>query len=210
MKICRDCGQVLPLDDFSPSKKNRDGRASYCRSCFRVRGRRYREARAEAAGKPMRERLDLPDGHARCPSCERVKPLPDFGRRTGARSGRVSYCKPCYVKKIEDSRQRLHGSTRNYHLKHRYGITVEDYERMLAEQGGVCALCRERPAEHVDHDHLTGRVRGLLCFCCNQGLGNFRDRADVMRLAIAYLQENTWQKEREEPGVYRLHPPQAS
>lgn len=55
---------------------------------------------------------------------------------------------------------------------------------------------------------MTGRVRGLLCFCCNQGLGNFRDRADVLRLAVDYLQTSTWQKERLEPGVYRLRPPQ--
>lgn len=158
----------------------------------------------------MKARLDISEGHARCPACQKIKPLTDFGRRTGSRSGRASYCKPCYVRKIDDNRNRLHGSTRNYHLKHRYGITAADYDRMLAEQGGLCALCQERPAEHVDHDHLTGRVRGLLCFCCNQGLGNFRDRADVLQLAIGHLQATTWQKERLEPGVYALHPPRAS
>jgi hypothetical protein len=100
------------------------------------------------------------------------------------------------------------GSTRDDHLEHRYGITVEDDERMLAEQRGLCALCQERAAEHVDHDHLTGRVRGL-CFRCNQGLGKFRDRADVLRLAVAYLQATTWQQERLEAGVYALHPPKA-
>ncbi len=136
-----------------------------------------------------------------------VKPLTDFGRRTGGRRGRAGYCRPCYVKKIDENRDRLHGGTRNYHLKHRYGITVEDPDRMFAEQGGLCALCQERPAQHVDHDHLGGRVRGLLCFCCNQGLGNFRDRADVLRLAIDYLHGTPWQKERLEAGVYRLHPP---
>ena len=81
---------------------------------------------------------------------------------------------------------------------------------MLAEQGGLCALCRERPAEHVDHDHLTGRVRGLLCFCCDQGLGDFRDLADVLRLAVEYVRATTWPKAREEPGVHRLQPLQAS
>lgn len=58
---------------------------------------------------------------------------------------------------------------------------------MLAEQGGLCAICREAPAEHVDHDHATGRVRGLLCFNCNGALGQFRDRRDLMVRAIAYL-----------------------
>ena len=73
----------------------------------------------------------------------------------------------------------------------------------------MCALCQERPAQHVDHDHLTERVRGLLCSCCNQGLGYLRDRADVLRAAIGYLQTTTWQKRRIEPGVYALDPPTA-
>jgi len=58
---------------------------------------------------------------------------------------------------------------------------------MFAEQDGLCAICREAKAEHVDHDHNTGRVRGLLCFNCNGALGQFRDRDDLMLRAIAYL-----------------------
>jgi hypothetical protein len=62
-------------------------------------------------------------------------------------------------------------------------------------------------AEHVDQDHLTGKVRGMLCFCCDQGLGNFRDRADVLRLAIGYLQTHSWQERRISAGVYVLKAP---
>jgi Recombination endonuclease VII len=58
---------------------------------------------------------------------------------------------------------------------------------MLAAQSGLCAICREAPAEHVDHDHATNRVRGLLCFNCNGALGQFRDRTDLMLRAVAYL-----------------------
>lgn len=58
----------------------------------------------------------------------------------------------------------LHGSTRNYHLKRRYGITEDDRERMLAQQGGLCAICRAVPGAFVDHSHLTGEVGGILCF----------------------------------------------
>ena len=83
-----------------------------------------------------------------------------------------------------------------------YGVAA-----MLEAQGGLCALCRERPAQHVDHDHLTGKVRAMLCFCCNQALGNLRDRADIARAAAAYLEIHSWQKRRLEAGVYAVIPP---
>jgi hypothetical protein len=109
--------------------------------------------------------------------------------------------------RIDASRVAIHGSSRNYHLKHRYGLTEAEVDAMIAAQDGLCALCRERPAEHVDHCHLTGEVRGVLCSCCNQGLGNFRDRADTLRQAIDYLETTTWQKTRVCTGVYRLTSP---
>lgn len=61
---------------------------------------------------------------------------------------------------------------------------------MIADHEGLCAICREAPAEHVDHDHETGRVRGLPCFDCNGALGQFRDRRDLMLAAIGYLDAN--------------------
>jgi hypothetical protein len=58
---------------------------------------------------------------------------------------------------------------------------------MFDEQGGLCAICREGKAAHVDHDHATGVVRGLLCFNCNGGLGNFKDQPERLHAAIGYL-----------------------
>src|SRR3990167_8748410 len=70
----------------------------------------------------------------------------------------------------------------DYHLKRRYGLTVEDYKRILAAQGGHCALCSMRPSETkkrfcVDHCHQTGMIRGILCKFCNSKLGWFENRA---------------------------------
>ena len=161
--------QELPLSEFSPSKENRDGRTSYCRSCFRVRDAGYRAARAAAQGKIVRPRPVLPDGRARCPSCKTVKPIDECGTRSGGRTGRVSYCYPCFNRIKEESRQRVHGGSRNYHLQRRYGITAADADAMAEAQGGLCAICRERPAEHVDHDHLTGKVRGMPHCCATRG-----------------------------------------
>ena len=70
-----------------------------------------------------------------------------------------------------------------------YGISREQYEGLLAKQGGVCGICRKPPQEPlcVDHSHATGRVRGLLCRKCNTGLGSYDDDASVMAAGIAYL-----------------------
>ncbi|UOY02503.1 endonuclease VII domain-containing protein [Blastococcus sp. PRF04-17] len=59
---------------------------------------------------------------------------------------------------------------------------------MLEAQGGLCAICRAAPAVHVDHDHVTGAVRALLCFNCNGGLGQFKDDPAVLRAAADYVQ----------------------
>jgi hypothetical protein len=82
-------------------------------------------------------------------------------------------------------------ANRKSHLKRKYGLTLEQYDAMLAAQGGVCAICHEaRPVErtlHVDHDHTTGAIRGLLCFTCNNALGDFRESRELFEAAAAYL-----------------------
>lgn len=77
-----------------------------------------------------------------------------------------------------------------------YGITQEEYEELKAQQGDVCAICGQPEVRvHkgikvdlcVDHDHETGKVRGLLCARCNHGLGNFKDSPENLSNAIDYL-----------------------
>ena len=83
----------------------------------------------------------------------------------------------------------------------RYGMSTEDYDALLARQGGVCAICRQKSDRRlaIDHCHVTNRVRGLLCHKCNVGLGNFGDDTDRMRMAIEYL-ENSRRVEASAPG----------
>jgi hypothetical protein len=152
-----------------------------------ARHRKYRREVAATEGRVIRERHDVSDGERWCPECRRAKPLTDFPRNRSNRDGYATYCKPCHNKKGRDTYVRLYGSTREYHLRHRYGIGQVEVDAMFAAQGGLCAACRHDEPKHVDHDHATGQVRGMLCFLCNQALGNVRD--DVARLQglIDYL-----------------------
>jgi hypothetical protein len=61
----------------------------------------------------------------------------------------------------------------------------------VREQGGTCAICGRPDPEHVDHDHDTGAVRGILCVNCNGGLGQFRDSIDSLLIAASYLESRS-------------------
>jgi hypothetical protein len=74
----------------------------------------------------------------------------------------------------------------------KYGMTLDDYNQMFARQHGQCAICDVSVQDErmcVDHDHATGNVRGLLCRLCNSSLGGFRDSVDLLRKAVAYLED---------------------
>lgn len=77
---------------------------------------------------------------------------------------------------------------RNYHLKYKYKITLEDYNKLYEEQEGRCAICRKHYEKLlIDHDHNTNQIRGLLCNKCNLGLGHFKDFSGYLLRAIEYL-----------------------
>ena len=129
----------------------------------------------------------MPDNNSkRCPDCGVTKSLDDFPRNRSMRDGHGAYCKPCHNARGNASRE-LHGGSRRYHMRRRYGMEPEDFDALVVAQGGVCAICREAPPTHLDHDHETGRVRGALCVPCNNGLGLFRDNPDLLRGAADYL-----------------------
>lgn len=80
---------------------------------------------------------------------------------------------------------------RNTMLLYKYGITAEEYDVMLAQQGGVCAICKAPPTTRrlaVDHDHETGKIRGLLCSRCNPALGMLLDKIEHAQSLIEYLE----------------------
>ena len=187
VKKCPDCEQVKPLTEFPPDKRRRDRRSTYCRACFAVRYRAHRERKAAAEERTIRKRRVVPEGQRWCPDCQTFKPIEDFPRNKSGKQGRGSYCKPCHNAKTKETYTRLYGGSREYHLRRRYGLTSADVDAMIEAQGGTCAVCPGKP-EHVDHDHETGEVRGILCFNCNQALGNARDDVKVLRGLARYLE----------------------
>jgi hypothetical protein len=147
----------------------------------------------------------------RCPRCTATKPIGAFTvRRSGERLGQaVAHCKKCNSATVTAAhREKIKRDPTVYRrcewpskLKCLYGISVEQYNKMLADQGGGCALCGStnpvagnrtykrtpRTAFDVDHDHKTGKVRGLLCTRCNRLVGLANDNPETARKLVGYL-----------------------
>jgi hypothetical protein len=186
-KVCRDCGHARPLADFTKNRNSRDGYAFYCKEHARKRHQVSRDQRTGGLKRRSPREVVVPEGSKWCPDCGLVQELSAFGRNAGTRSGINTYCKPCHNSRTRRSKDAV-GGERTYHLRRRYGITASQADAMLADQGGLCGLCRSAPAAHVDHDHATGAVRDLLCFNCNGGLGQFKDDPALLRAAARYVE----------------------
>lgn len=189
-KWCPECDQYKALTAFFTDRRAGDGKTSYCKPCMTRRNveskaRRARGERIERR-RPRRTLHDLAM-EKRCPECGEVKPLDAFAINRTQRRDLGSYCLPCHNVVVRKNTEKNHGSTRNKHLKERYGLTHDEVAAMVEAQGGTCAICQVKDAEHVDHDHETGEVRGILCFTCNVGLGNFNDDPERLLLAHRYL-----------------------
>ena len=94
----------------------------------------------------------------------------------------------------ENNERRRGPKNRSSNLRRRFGMTDQDYKKMLDSQDGACAICGTKEpgttgAFAIDHDHKTGKVRGLLCRSCNVGIGNLRDQPELLLAAARYLNE---------------------
>ena len=137
----------------------------------------------------------------RCNICGKEKPLKDFWTDKRLRDGLKSQCKSCTKtgrSKIGQKEWRAKNLKRKMtnHRMLKYGITEEDYNKMFAEQKGCCAICGKHQSEfkrtlNVDHNHITGNVRGLLCRTCNMALGGLGADAgtSLLKKAINYVNE---------------------
>jgi len=91
------------------------------------------------------------------------------------------------IKKRRDKNPNTARTQRRAVLKKKYGMTPGDYSQMWKKQKGRCVICKQPVKLHVDHNHKTGKVRGLLCSNCNTALGSFKDNIGILQNAIKYL-----------------------
>lgn len=139
-----------------------------------------------------------------CPKCKRTKPIKDFCKNKSTKSGFCCYCKKCsygfytawrlspsgksHIKKNKKKYyQSEHGKRhqQNYHLKTKYGLSLEQYKQMCINQNHCCLICGIHSSKlnrilHVDHSHKTGKVRGLLCNNCNLKLPWFENNKEQL------------------------------
>ncbi|MFA5208282.1 MAG: endonuclease VII domain-containing protein [Candidatus Paceibacterota bacterium] len=162
-KTCQQCGKEYKS---SPSKNMK-----YCgRDC-------YYESK----------KIIIIDRMKQCTKCNELKNIDEFPPDKRTVSGKGSYCRKC---------------GRNSYIINKYNIDEIEYENYFKLQNGVCAICGKPETSFdrkqgiirrlaIDHDHVTGKVRGLLCSNCNQGIGRMSDDISILKSAIKYLENFT-------------------
>jgi predicted nucleic acid-binding Zn ribbon protein len=167
-RVCAHCGGPIP--DDAPGK---------AQTCSRTCGVAWQNEKRAAT-----RRAIILASRGPCDGCGAMIPE--------SRHGGAKFCSVECKRRTQSARWRV--KSPGYMRQYLYGITAEEYDALLAAQEGRCAICGSpdwpgkgnRP--HIDHDHETGRIRGLLCNNCNTGLGQFKDDPQRLRAAIRYLE----------------------
>lgn len=158
--FCGECSEVKPLLEFHSNNRTRHGVATKCKECKNEHNRALVKRHKEEMGEDAwlaKKREQLKKWRVNT----RPKRLEHFQRYE-----------------------------REKNLKSNYGISIDDFDRLLASQDGRCAICETPNPQrfwHIDHDHSTGEIRGILCNLCNVGLGAFKDNRHSLKMAEIYL-----------------------
>lgn len=159
MKRCKVCGILKPLDEYYRSAGMKDGHRHDCKAC-NLAAKKARYDSASAVARVKQWRVDNPERSAAYQSEYRNRP----------------------------ERKR---AMRDLYYRRTFGMTADDVDAMIEAQGGCCAICERQPerlgAWHVDHDHKTGRIRGVLCSRCNHAIGLLQEDRVLIERAAAYL-----------------------
>lgn len=177
LRICKTCGEAKAPDAFYKDARYPMGDI-HCAQCRRNKVKAWRDKHPERAAEISRR------SRSKNPQAARERAV-NWHRNN--RDKHLAYMK---------QRRASHGeSIRDSKLKSVFGITLAEYNSMLEQQGGCCAICGKDSRANskrlaVDHCHKTNRVRGLLCSPCNQALGIFKDSTQLLTSAINYLKKH--------------------
>lgn len=197
-KCCTRCKIVKSADQFSPNRMDKSGLAAWCKPCHREHG------------KQLEYDVDPIIREKRCANCKLAKPIDQFSRNRRNRDGFQSRCRSCqkeihrdyYVRNSEsviartkvwaaNNPEKVKILSRNRQRVRLYGLTSQDYDALMESQSSRCAGCGDEFGDtmpHIDHDHMTGAVRGLLCGPCNKALGMAADSSERLIGLARYLQ----------------------
>lgn len=193
VRVCKVCEQEKPVSDFSHQSRKKKVFSSNCRSCRSNKLKKTFENKMEE-----RKRNYVPPVSKPCSRCKIEKPLSEFAKANWTMIGVTPDCKKCRNDRYKDPRG---GSLKDRpdRLKRLYGISYEQVIRMHDLQHGMCAnrACgskisleikgTSRGRAVIDHDHATGKVRGLLCSPCNVILGTVETKKNLMLGLSEYL-----------------------
>lgn len=148
-------------------------------------------------------------GNLLCGRCNIIKDVSSFGVRSGTKRGYQYWCKSCQVcrsretykkrprksneNKVERNKDEIKLNALKRMLKYRYSLDYDEYLQMYERQNKCCRICLLEynlggpKGLHVDHDHSTGEVRGLLCRNCNVALGLIKENKDILLRIFNYL-----------------------
>ena len=141
-----------------------------------------RKAKSKVRRKRERETFNAA-GEKWCPQCESWLSVQSFWKHASTATGLRAFCSACERNKKMGWKGSRGGVP---------GVTQDLLQQMLKQQGGVCGICKRafQSPYHIDHDHSTGEIRGLLCGGCNLGLGCFQDNAESLLCAAEYLRNH--------------------
>jgi hypothetical protein len=176
-KICSHCKIEKSLECFSKCKNSKDGHDWKCKVC-------HKQWRKENKDYIDSHRKTWNDAH------------PDIVKKAKKRWAKKNHDK--ILKKNKQIRAEHPEKARKHHLKFAYGLTLDQYNQMLQDQNGLCAICGQPETKidkqanrlkvlSVDHNHTTGQIRGLLCDRCNLGIAFFKDNSEILKSASNYL-----------------------
>jgi hypothetical protein len=191
---CRDCLKSKPSSEFYSSDKY------HCKACQSIKTKE--RVKRNKIRNQLVTQNPLPDIEQlkRCRICKEVQSIHTFRRDNTKKGGYQNLCRTCAYTEMQKYRY-TNPNTKGTHIAHRYAITAKDYCAMFEAQNNVCAICG-RPETSVDaksgrtrklavdHDHATGKVRGLLCHGCNLALGLLDDDLDRIMNVFHYIQKH--------------------